>query len=31
MALVPSLIVTGIAIVACIAGWLVYTKVILKE
>jgi hypothetical protein len=31
MALVPSLIVTGIAITACIAGWLVYTKVILKE
>lgn len=31
MALVPSLIVTGIAIAACIAGWIVYTKVILKE
>ncbi|KPL19258.1 MAG: hypothetical protein AMJ93_13245 [Anaerolineae bacterium SM23_84] len=31
MALVPSLIVTAIAIVACIAGWIVYTKVILKE
>ncbi|MGD8623163.1 MAG: hypothetical protein PVJ34_01385 [Anaerolineae bacterium] len=31
LALVPSLIVTGIALVASIIGWFVYTKVILKE
>jgi hypothetical protein len=31
LALVPSLIVTAIAIVASIIGWFVYTKVILKE
>ena len=31
MALVPSLLVTGVALVACVIGWFVYTKVILKE
>jgi hypothetical protein len=31
LALVPSLIVTGIALVASIIGWFVYTKLILKE
>jgi hypothetical protein len=31
LALVPSLVVTGVALVACVIGWFVYTKVILKE
>ncbi len=31
MALVPALAVTGIAILACLAGWFVYTKLYLKE
>ncbi len=31
LALVPSLIVTAIAIVACVIGWFVYTKAILKD
>lgn len=31
LALVPSLIVTAIALVACVIGWFVYTKAILKE
>jgi hypothetical protein len=31
LALIPSLIVTAIAIVACVIGWFVYTKAILKE
>jgi uncharacterized membrane protein YdbT with pleckstrin-like domain len=31
MALVPSLIVTAIAVVVCVIGWFVYTKVLLKE
>jgi hypothetical protein len=31
LALWPSLIITVIAAVACVIGWFVYTKVILKE
>jgi hypothetical protein len=31
MALIPALSVTGVAIVACLVGWLVYTRLYLKD